>query len=243
MQYEHLLYTPAFYFLIAFTITLTLGYTWGRRWNRRVVVNALDPLLSIFNARDQQFTNIGGQTGFHANIVPGNMRSVRRIDVTLTILPRQSWLYMPFSLLVRKFDRMQTIFFFTKHGKAIREEVHLIEKRFATMMGNSIENADSFTREEIEWGTRRFYVYSSSAKSRKWVQHLIDRFGEPGTLRHAALIPREERAYLFLIPKVGTVPPQITQFRDWIEETAHAAGLKATDEHEDADTASPDGAH
>lgn len=224
LQYEHLIYTPAFYFLIAFTLALTFGYIWGRRWNRRVVMNALDPLLTVFKARDQQFTNIGGQTGFHANIVPGNMRAVRRVDVTLTILPRQSWLYMPFSLLVRKFDRMQTFFFFNKRGKAIKEEAHLIDPKFEKMLGNRIESAETLSREEVTWGDRRFNLYSTSDRSRKWMSNFMNRCGGSGTIRHVGLVPQEERAYIFMIPKVGVVADQMTKMRDWLEETAHAAG-------------------
>lgn len=187
-------------------------------------MNALDPLLTVFKARDQQFTNIGGQTGFHANIVPGNMRSVRRIDVTLTILPRQSWLYMPFSLVVRKFDRMQTFFFFNKRGKAIRDEAHLIDPKFEKMLGNRIDEADSMTCEDVTWGGLQFHLYSSSERSRKWLANFINRCGDPGTIRHVGLIPREERAYIFMVPKVGVVPEQMTTMRDWLEETARAAG-------------------
>jgi hypothetical protein len=223
-QYEYLMYTPAFYFLVAFTLLLTFGYLIGRRQNRRIVMSALDPLLEVFKAKDHQFTNIGGQTGYHANIVPGNAPAIRRIDTTLTVLPRQSLLYMPISFLIRRFDRMQTFFFFSKKARAITEEVHLIEPRFEKMMGNRIENAAAMTLEEIEWGGRKFNLYSTSPRSRKWMQHMINRFGEPGTVKHAALIPAEERAYLFLVPRLNTVAPQMTNFRNWLEETARAAG-------------------
>lgn len=221
-QYEYLIYTPAFYFLVAFTLILTFGYTWGRRWNRRVVTNALDPLLQVFKARDQQFTNIGGQTGFHANIIPGNMRTVRRVDITLTILPRQSLLYLPFSLITRKYDRMQTFFFFNKRGRGINEEAHIIETKFEKRMGNRIEGAESMTREEVTWGERRFHLYFGSDRSRKWLQNCIDRFDSAGPIRHVALIPDEQRAYLFLIPKIGTVAPHMTAIRDWLDTIAES---------------------
>lgn len=222
--YENIIYQPAFYFLIAITIALTLGYSWGRRINRRIVVNALDPLLDLFKARDQQFTNIGGQTGFHANIVPGNMRSVRRIDVTLTVLPRQSWLYMPFSLLIRKFDRFSMILFFNKRGRTITEEGHLIDTRFEKMMGNRIENAPSLEVREIDWAGRSFHLYSASAAIAAALEALVERYGEPGPIRHIAIVPSEERAYYFQIPRVGTVAPNVSIFRDWLEEHVESAG-------------------
>ncbi len=220
--YEEIIYQPAFYFLVSLTIVLTLGYSWGRRWNRRVLVNALDPLLEVFKARDQQFTNIGGQTGFHATIVPGNIRTVRKVDITITLLPRQSWLYLPFSLLVRRFDRMQMTFEFNKRGKRIREEAHLIEARFSKTMGNSIENAESLDREELRWGERAFLLYSSSERSRAWMHRLMDDLSEPGTLRHAALVPHRERAYLFIIPKPGTVATTSGTVARWLDSIESA---------------------
>ena len=225
--YEQIIYQPAFYFLLAFTIVLTLGYSWGRRWNRRVLVNALDPLLDVFKAQDQRFTNIGGQTGFHATIIPGNIRTVRAVDITITLLPRQSWLYLPFSLLVRRFDRMQVAFEFNKRGKRIREEAHLVEERFSKTMGNSIEHADSLNREELSWGGRTFLLYSSSEMSRAWMQRLMGDLGEPGTVRHAAIVPERERAYLFIIPKPGTVPETCGTVARWLD-AIHLAGDEAT---------------
>jgi hypothetical protein len=240
--YEEIVYQPAFYLLIAATVLLTLGFSWGRRWNKRVLMNALDPLLEIFRARDQQFTNIGGQTGFHANIIPGNARTVRRIDVTITLLPRQSWLYMPFSLLTRKFDRMQTIFFFNKRGRTLREEAHLIEARFERMMGNRIENAESLSRETVEWGGRTFHRYSAGERSRTALIDLQTRLGEPLTLRHAAIVPQSERAYVFVIPRYGTVPPVMKAVRDWLNglategsgDTSDATAVDATADTGDA---------
>lgn len=226
--YENIIYQPAFYFLIALTIALTLGYTWGRRINRRVVVNALDPLLEVFKARDQQFTNIGGQTGFHANIVPGNMRGVRRVDVTLTVLPRQSWLYMPLSLLVRKFDRFSMILFFNKRGRAVSEEGHIIDTRFEKMMGNRIENAPSLSVREVDWAGRTFHLYSASEEIARRLQGLMERYGEPGPIRHVAILPAEERAYYFQIPRVGTVAPHVSVFRDWLEEFVESVGRGET---------------
>lgn len=217
--YEHLVYTPAFYFLIAITLALTFGYTWGRRWNRRVLVNALDPMLEIFKARDQQFTNIGGQTGYHATIVPGNSRGVRRIDVTVTLLPRQSWLYMPFSLMVRKFDRMQSILYFNKRGRKLREEAHLIETRFEKMMGNQIEHADRLECETVEWGGRSYHLYAEGPRSRRWMEDFRNRLGDPETLRHVAIVPEQERAYVFLIPRVGVVSRAMPVLRDWLDAT------------------------
>ena len=112
---------------------------------------------------------------------------------------------------------MQVAFEFNKRGKRIREEAHLIETRFSKTMGNSIENADSLNCEELSWGERTFVLYSSSGLSRAWMQRLMDELAEPGTLRHIALVPKRERAYLFIIPKPGTVPKICDLVARWLD--------------------------
>ena len=242
LAYENIVYQPAFYLLIAVTILLTLGYTWGRRGNRRILMAALDPLLEVFRARDQQFTNIGGQTGFHANVVPGNSRTVRRLDVTVTLLPRQSWLYMPVSLLIRKFDRFQAILFFNKRGRALREEAHLIDARFARMAGNRIEHVDRLSREEIEWGGRTFHLYTAGDRSRGWMEDLRSRLGDPLTLQHVAIVPEQQRAFVSIIPRVGTVPPIMATVRDWLDASAAGGDRTGADDANDGDGGDRSGA-
>ncbi|MFW6228713.1 MAG: hypothetical protein ACOC2V_04570 [Alkalispirochaeta sp.] len=95
LQYEYLLYTPAFYFLVAFTLLLTFGYLVGRRQNRRIVMSALDPLLEVFKAKDHQFTNIGGQTGYqhyrrHPPAARGAHTSPARDHRMRSITPRET---------------------------------------------------------------------------------------------------------------------------------------------------------
>lgn len=221
--YEEIVYQPAFYFLVAFTLVLTFGYTWGRRLNRRVLMSALDPLLEVLRSRDQQFTNIGGQSGYHATIVPGTMRGVRRVDATVTLLPRQSLLYMPVSLLTRRFDRMQMLFMYNKRGKQITDEAHLIEARFSRMAGNRIENADTLHHDRVEWGNRTFLRYWSSDRAQKWLDDIQKRLEVPGVVRHVALVPDQEQAYLFLVPRIGTVSPTVSVVRDWLDTVTEEA--------------------
>lgn len=227
--YEYLIYTPAFYFLVAFTLILTFGYTWGRRFNRRVLTSALDPLIEIFHARDQEFTNIGGQTGFHARIVPGRSRVVREVDATVTLLPRQSLLYLPFSLLTRRSDRLQMILQFNKRGRSLQQEAHLIEPGFGKRMGNRIENADSLEQDTVQWGGRGFRLYAGGPDARAWVQQLMQQLPEPGGIRHVAIVPAQQQAYLFLVPRVGEVSRVVPSVRDWLDSLVEPADQEAND--------------
>lgn len=214
---------PAFYLLIAGTVLLSLGFVRGRRRNRRILRGSFDALSETLKPRDQQFTNIGGQTGYHANFIPGACRSVRRVDATLTLLPRQSWLYMPFSYLIQHFDRLFLTFFVNKRGRKVLKEGHLIETRFEKMRGNRIDNIDQLQKENLEWEGMNFHLYYMDQAMRDHLLKLKDRLGQPGNFRHAAIVPCEEAAYLFQIPRPQTVGPIVSAFRDWFDEYVEAA--------------------
>src|SRR6056297_3173868 len=150
---------PVFYLFIAVTILLTLGYSWGRRGNRRIFLSAFNALVDTLNPKDQNFTTIGGQTGYHANLIPKNNNFIRRVDATITLLPRQSWLYMPFSLMTFRFDRLFIMLLFSKKAMGILKEGHLIEEKYSRFRGPKITNEEELQKEVLKWGDKDFLLY------------------------------------------------------------------------------------
>ncbi len=197
---------PVFYLFIAFTVLLTLGYSWGRRRNQRILRSALNGLADVINPRDQKFTNIGGQTGFHVNFWPKKSSVFHQVDATITLLPRQSWLYYPFALLFRKFDRLFLSLELKKQPALLLSEGHLIEKGYSRLAGASISNADRMQKEELDWGAMRFTLYWENDDAQEILRRVLSAFpDDPGPIRHIALVPERERIFLFLIPRYGTV--------------------------------------
>jgi hypothetical protein len=210
---------PVFYLFIAVTILLSLGYIWGRRRNKRIFFNAFETMVEVLKPKDQQFTNIGGLSGYHANIIPRKNKYIRRVDATITLLPRQSWLYYPFSKLVRRYDRMFMLFHLSPKAVGVLEEGHIIERRYSGFMGASIENADTLTKEEIEWGGLTFYLYYENERVKRELEDARARLGKPSTLRHLALVPDQDRMWIFMIPKLGTVHPVVNTLTNWFIAT------------------------
>lgn len=209
---------PLFYLFIAVTILLSLGYTWGRRRNRRIFLTAFNDLIAILKPRDQQYTNIGGASGYHANFIPNKSSAIRRADVTITLMPRQSWLWYPFSFLTRKFDRFFLTFELAKSSFGTIREGHLIEKGYSRIPGARIENVDSLEQEQLTWGGLEFTLYYEDQEVKEALVECKNRLGEPRTLRHLALVPERERIFLFMIPKLGTVEPVVRPVYDWFHE-------------------------
>ncbi len=215
---------PIFYLFIAFTILISLGYSWGRRRNKRIYLSTFNDLVDLIKTKDQQFTNIGGLTGYHANLIPKKNDIYRRVDATLTLLPRQSWLYFPFSLIMQGFDRLFLTFFLAPKKKArwILKEGHLIERRYSRFHGPKIKNAASLEHEEYSWGGMEFILYYEDDSVRKRLLELARKMENPGSIRHVAIVPAEERIFVFMIPKLKKVANDLLPVIKWIDSRKFA---------------------
>ncbi len=209
---------PVFYLFIAFTILISLGYSWGKRRNKRIFLSAFNDLVALIKPKDQLFTNIGGLTGYHANLVPKKNDVFRRVDATITLLPRQSWLYMPLSILIRRYDRLFLVFHLMpkKKAKWHLKEMHLIEKKYSKFRGPKIKNEANLKREDYKWGDRDFILFYENEDAKKRIIELAEKMGNPKNVKHIAVVPKEERIFVFMIPKNKQVYDNLKPIVNWI---------------------------
>jgi len=216
---EDIVTQPVFYLFIAFSFFLGLGFFWGKRTNRNIFLSAFNDLIKIINPVDQTFTNIGGSIGYHANFVPRKKNSVEKVDATITMLARQSLLYLPLSRLIRKYDRL----FITIHLKSAPvAEGHLIETGYARFRGPKITNVDRMQREEVKWGGLDFILYHEQDRMRRKLVEFMQDNPDPGTVRHIAVVPRERRCFVFMIPRRGEVAKYFGPVYNWVPSVLKA---------------------
>jgi len=219
---------PVFYLFVAATILLSLGYGWGKRRNRRIITSVFDAITTVLRPQDQTFTNIGGLTGYHANFIPQKNRLVKQVDATMTLLPRQSWLWYPFSLMIRRFDRLFLSFHLGKKATGTLREGHLIEKNYASFAGASIENAEALHKETFQWGKKTFFLYYKDDTVKREMERCRTLVGAtPGPLRHVALVPKRNRLFIFLIPVPGTVEHVVGTVYRWFSQLAGARAAES----------------
>jgi hypothetical protein len=212
-EYAHLAGEPLFYLFIALSFLLGAGYFWGKRTNDRIFRSAFSDLVAVVKPVDQTFTNIGGLIGYHATLRPPKSAPVERVDATITFLPRQAWLWMPISKLIRKYDRL----FITIHlRRAPIAEGHLIEKGYARFRGPKITNAEHLQREELKWGDYDFLLYFGNGAIRQRLRSFVGSHPGPGQVRHIALVPEQQRSFIFMIPKPGTVASALEPIYHWL---------------------------
>jgi hypothetical protein len=213
-NYANIVHQPIFFLFIAFSFLLTFGYFWGRRSNRRIYQSALNDLVDVVKPDDQTFTNIGGAVGFHANLfVKKKGIPFSRVDATITLLPRHSWLYLPISKLIRKYDRL---FITLNLKRPPAEEAHLIESKYSKFRGPKIQNAHLLHHETVKWENLDFHLYTSSREMLEKMRSFIKKNPDPGIIRHIALVPEQKKGFIFMIPKPDQVARYFAPIYHWL---------------------------
>ncbi len=213
-EYDYIITQPAFFAFVAFSFLLTLGYFWGRRQNKKIFLSAFNDIMEVFRPDDQTFTNIGGAIGYHANLYfkkKGFFLS--RVDATITMLPRHSWLYFPISKLIRKYDRL-FIEMYLKNKP--QEECHIIEKQYSRFAGAKITGEGRLNKETVTWGAYTFYLYYETAETHTRLMKFIERNPDPGVIRHIAVVPEQKKCFLFMIPRKGQVAKSLSPVYQWL---------------------------
>jgi len=177
-------------------------------------LSAFNDLMEVFRPDDQTFTNIGGAIGYHANLfIRKKGAFLSRVDATITMLPRHSWLYFPISKLIRKYDRL-FIELYVKNKP--EEECHLIETQYSRFAGAKITGAGRLNTETVTWGAYTFHLYYETIETRTRLMDFINRNPEPGIIRHIAIVPDKKKCFIFLIPRKGQVARYLAPVYRWL---------------------------
>ena len=213
-QHQNIVTTPLFLLFVGFSCLLSVVYYWGRRRNRKVFLAAFNDLVDVIHPDDQNFINIGGMVGYHANLlIEGKDNPFSKVEATITLLPRHSLLYMPISLMIMRFDRL----FITLHQRGkLSGEGHLIEKRYAGFRGPKITNAHRMDKVEIKWGDYDFLLYFEQVPLRDRFLSFVQKNPDPGIIRHIAFVAHQRKCFLFMIPKIGRVKENLKPVYRWL---------------------------
>jgi hypothetical protein len=212
-EHDYLVSEPLFWLFIAATAVLVWGYYWGEKENKRIYLSAFNALVDVIKPLDQTFTNIGGLIGYHGNFVTRKDSPIERVEATITFLARQSLLYLPVSILIRKHDRL----FITLHlRQSPNEEGHLIEERYSRYRHARITNEARLKRETLRWGDYNYLVYYEGNRMRDQLRKFTAAHADPGILRHIAVVPDQKKCFVFMIPKKGMVKTCFEPVYRWI---------------------------
>jgi len=204
-----------FAILVLFAGVATLQFFYGRKLNILIMKNVVDELEQVIKPKDQLYTWLGGYVGFKAEYSIDDPE-IEKVEVTLTLLPRQSILYLPISKLTLKGDRL---FFVIRCRHAVKGDVHAVKKnvyRFTKPIDSEIE----YLKEDVKVGNEEFTVYYKKKDDlKKLIIHLRDLPYQE--LKHISLTPSTRVIYAFVTPGkeiISRIYPKLLKIaRDFTE--------------------------
>jgi hypothetical protein len=185
----------------------------GRRKNKEICTATFNELIKIFKPDDQTFTNIGGAVGHHGTFTFKERGSVSRIDVTLTLLPRQAPLYMPISKFLMKYDRLFISVYMRYPPPG---EGHIIERGYTGFRGPVITNISRLRQMEFKWGDLAFFLYFEQDRMVDHFKKLVETLPDPGPIRHIAVVPDQRKGYIFMGLQQETIEAYLAAVYNWL---------------------------
>ena len=199
--------------IIAISVFIAFSFHSGRQKNKEIYTAVFSDLVNVFKPDDQTFTNIGGAVGYHGTFSFKERGSVSRIDVTLTLLPRQAPLYMPISKFLMKYDRLFISVYMRYPPPG---EGHIIERGYTGFRGPEITNISRLRRMEFKWGGLEFFLYYEQDRMIDQFKTLIASLQGPGPIRHIAIVPDQRRGYIFMGLQKEPIEAYLAPVYDWL---------------------------
>jgi hypothetical protein len=194
--------------LLALALVTTAGYFYGRKKNRWISGWISREAEDVLKPVDSNYVNFGGTIGY--NYVYKLRKPFREAKGTFTLLPRQSVLYMPISLLVNRYDKFYMQLF--ADGK-LAGEGHIVARSYLSRAKNAIDGYSGLTREDVDRDGKSYVLLWDSRGMDEKLKKLLDSVRHPELLRHFCCYADNKNFFLYLRPvkdKFGEILESIT---------------------------------
>jgi len=184
--------------LIALAVAATGSYFIGTKKNRWIASSLSTELEGALKPLTTNYVNIGGAIGYNFTYVL--QPPYTNAKGTITLSPRHSLLYLPFSLLLGIRDRF-FVNIFTK--KKFRGEGHLVQAAY--LKRARIDGAESMERREAANGDVPFVLLWRGADLSNDLEKLLDALPDPSRLRHFCAYPDTKTFFIHCLPMRGRI--------------------------------------
>ncbi len=183
----------------------------GRQWNLKLMQHYLRSIEDVVKPEDKDYVWLGGYIGFRAKYKV-NRDNVRKLEYTLTLLPRHSLLYFPIALLTSRHDKLYFVF---KPFAQITREAHLIQKGYYRLKPD-IENEPLLQREEIEIAGKKYEALFEKRRDVEKLKSLVESMAKPANIKHVALTPKTNVFYVQMKPEPETISDDVKRLVDFV---------------------------
>jgi hypothetical protein len=182
--------------IIILAAVATGAYFYGMKKNRWVVGRLSQDLEEVLKPVSTNYVNIGGAIGYNlAYALPAPFSNAKG---TITLSPRHSLLYLPFSILIGVRDRF-FINIFTK--KKLRGEGHIIEASY--LRKAKIDGMDSMQRQDTSKDNKDFVLLWRGADLSSDLEKLLQALPDASRIKHFCAYPETKTFFIYANPLKG----------------------------------------
>lgn len=182
-----------FIVLVVLAFIAVAQFIKGRKMNLMLMSFTASKLEEVLKPKDKIYQWIGLYVGYRAvfKLMKG---SLDRAEVTVTLMPRQSLLYYPISLLTSRFDRIFLVFCY---NEIIPREAHIVRKGYyRRRIEKVIKNASRMRIDRINIKGIQYYLVYEDANTVNKLLKLVKNLSDPSIVNHLAIVPKNRTLYI-----------------------------------------------
>jgi len=179
----------AFGVILAISFAVAISYQIGHKKNLKLAKEFSLLLEEGLSPHEKEYIWLGGTVGFTANF---KTKEFKEIKIVYRLIPRQSLVWLPFSLLMGRKDTIQALFYLKRKPS---QEFHLIKRAITNRP--KIENIHNLKRESIKIFGEKFTILFQENPHvlNELKEHFRERLKK---IRHLAITPKNSVFYLHM---------------------------------------------
>ncbi|HOK18025.1 MAG TPA: hypothetical protein P5272_03835 [Caldisericia bacterium] len=183
---------------------VSLQFFQGRKLNVALMRYYIRGFENNLKPKDQLYTWIGGYVGFKVQYEIDD-DFIKQIEMSLTLLPRQSLLYLPISLITRRHDRLYVII---RLKQKLGYDAHIIKTNFY-FPGPPLEDIKTYKKEIVNHDNNKFYIFYKNKDDIGALEKLVKRSMDFKNIKHIGYTRETNVIFLLLKPDPNKTPTDL----------------------------------
>jgi hypothetical protein len=188
-----------------------LQFQKGRKINVALMKTFIRGFEEKLKLSDKTYVYLGGYLGFKAEYDLENKLS-KRIEITLTLIPRQSVFYLPITFLTKKTDRLYVVI---RPNFKIHTDAHIVKKHFY-WLGLDIDEEAELEKKDLTLKGKEFLTLYRRKSDVDKLKELVNKCIPSERLFHIALVNKTNVFYCLMRPDPLKTPEEIRKLVEYL---------------------------
>ncbi len=162
--------------LIIVAIAALTGYSWyqGNRTSRMVILAATTAMERVFQPVDTGYTNIGGSVGYNFSYSLNS--PFKRLEGTVTTLPRHALFYLPIALWLLKREDLLLFTLYCEHLET--GQGYIVEKSRYEGRRIPVDDRENLQNTPVSRGSKEFVLLWYNPLIRDRLSAILDELSD-----------------------------------------------------------------